>query len=325
MRYIQGLGGEHAREISFSSMLAFPAAGNLTRLINVRALEGDFPYYGDFETDPAEGIARFRAGGNVTVVEETLLRQFNTKVGDTVKLGNSTFTVVGALRKLPGESSAISATVAPRALIPMSALEPTGLGERNLLVRYRTMLRLPPERPPGMVEAEMRREFRAERLGYDTVAERKRDLGRALENIQGFLSLVGFIALFLGAIGVASAIHVYIRQKITTVAVLRCLGASARQSFSVYLVQGVALGIFGALVGATLGVGIQFLLPELLKEMLPFQVEFFIAWGAVARGAIAGLVICVLFTLLPLLTVRRVSPLVALRSAFAEEPAAADS
>ena len=53
----------------------------------------------------------------------------------------------------------------------------------------------------------------------------------------------GVFALFLGAIGVASAIHVYIRQKIPTVAVLRCLGATARQSFAVYLVQGVALGL----------------------------------------------------------------------------------
>jgi putative ABC transport system permease protein len=52
---------------------------------------------------------------------------------------------------------------------------------------------------------------------------------------------------------VASAIHVYVQQKIPTVAVLRCLGATARQAFSVYLVQGVALGIFGAIVGATLG------------------------------------------------------------------------
>ena len=35
-------------------------------------------------------------------------------------------------------------------------------------------------------------------------------------------------------------------------------------------------------------------------------------------GVGAGLVICLLFTLLPLLAVRRVSPLVALRAAFAE-------
>ena len=139
-----------------------------------------------------------------------------------------------------------------------------------------------------------------------------------LDNVNAFLSLVGFVALFLGAIGVASAIHVYVRQKITTVAVLRCLGASARQSFAVYLVQGLGLGVFGATLGAALGVGVQLLLPHVMADLLPFDVSFFIAWPAVARGMGAGLVICLLFTLLPLLTVRRVSPLVALRSAFVE-------
>jgi putative ABC transport system permease protein len=320
-RYMADLGGESARETSFSSMMAFPAASNLTRLVNVRAVEGGFPFYGDFETVPADAPERLRAGSDVAIVEETLLRQFGTPVGGTVKLGNTTFTVIGALRKLPGESSAISATVAPRALIPMSALAATGLAERNVLVRYRTMLKLPPTRSAEAVEAEMRRQFRAERLGYDTVAERKRDLGRAIENIQGFLSLVGFIALFLGAIGVASAMHVYVQQKITTVAVLRCLGASARRSFAVYVVQAVALGVLGAVLGAALGMAFQVALPWALRDMLPFPVDFFIAWPAVLRGMVAGLGICVLFTLLPLLAVRRVSPLVALRSAFAE-PAA---
>ena len=317
-RHVDAIAVEQASEISFSSMLVFPSANSLTRLVNVRATEGNFPFFGEFVTVPADAPAKLRAGGDVMIVEETLLRQFGTKVGDTVKLGNTHFTVVGALQKMPGESSAISATIAPRALIPRSALEATGLADRNILVRHRTMLKLPRERPPELVEREMRLLFRTEGLGYDTVAERKRDLGRALDNIENFLGLVGFVALFLGAIGVASAIHVYVGQKIPTVAVLRCLGATARQSFGVYLVQGIALGVFGAVVGAALGLGIQIALPYLLAEMLPFEVRFFIAWPAVARGMGAGLIICLLFTLLPLLAVRRVSPLVALRSAFAD-------
>ncbi len=312
------LGAQLAKEKSFSSMASFPTAQNATRLVNVRALEGGFPFYGDFVTVPADAPAKFRAGGDVAILEETLLRQYRVQVGDTVKLGETRFTVVGSLQKLPGESSALAATVAPRALIPMDRLEATGLAERNVLVRHRLMLKLPETRDPLAVETEMRRKFRAERLGFDTVAERKRDLGRVLDNISGFLSLVGFVALFLGGIGIASAIHVYIRQKITTVAVLRCLGASAWQSFAVYLVQGFALGLFGAVCGAALGVAVQAGLPNLLKDMLPFDVEFAIAWAAVARGMGAGLVICLLFTLLPLLAVRKVSPLVAIRSAFAE-------
>ncbi len=323
-RYLGALGGKMAREISFSSMAVFPGAPGQTRLVNVRGLEGEFPFFGEFVTDPPTAVAQLRAGGEVAVVEETLLRQYNTKVGEMVKLGETQYRVVGALQKIPGESSAISATVAPRVFVPRATLEAAGLAAKNVLMRYRTMLELPPAHAPEAVEADMRRQFRAERMGYDTVAERKRELGRALENIQGFLTLVGFIALFLGAIGIASAIHVYVQQKITTVAVLRCLGASAWQGFAVYLVQGLALGVLGAILGAALGLAVQFSLPPFLKDVLPINVEFFIAWPAVIGGMVAGLVICLLFTMLPLLAVRRVSPLVALRSAYAEAAPATD-
>jgi putative ABC transport system permease protein len=322
-RYLNSLGGEQAHELGFSSMLSFPSSDNATRLVQVRALEGNFPFYGDFVTAPADAPAKFRAGGNVVILEETLMRQYNVKAGDPVKLGKTTFTIAGALEKLPGEATAVAATFAPRALIPMSSLAATGLMGKESLVRYRTMVKLPATLDAEVISGEMRRRFVGERLSFDTVEHRKRDLGRALENIEGFLNLVGFVALFLGGIGVASAIHVYVRQKITTVAVLRCLGATSRQAFAVYLVQGFALGLFGAILGGALGMAVQFALPRLLRDVLPFQVDFFIAWPAVAQGMGAGLVICLLFTLLPLLAIRKVSPLVALRSAFAERVGAA--
>ena len=322
LEHLAGIGGEQSRTREFSSMLVFQSANDATRLVQVRAVEANFPFFGEFEAVPAEAPAELRTGKQVVILEETLLTQFGVKVGDPVKLGQAVFTIAGALKKVPGETAAIS-TFAPRAFIPFGTLEATGLADRESITRHRVLVKLPAGRDAEIIEREMRARFLGERLQFSTVAERKRNLGAALTNIEGFLNLVGFVALFLGAIGVASAIHVYVRQKINTVAVLRCLGASAWQSFAVYVVQGLALGVFGAVLGAGLGLGLQLLLPVLLKDMLPFDVNFFIAWPAVARGTGAGLVICVLFTLLPLLAVRRVSPLVALRSAFIERTGAA--
>jgi putative ABC transport system permease protein len=322
LEHLAAIGGEQSRTREFSSMLVFQSANDATRLVQVRAVEANFPFFGEFEAVPADAPAELRTGKQVVILEETLLTQFGVKVGDPVKLGQTVFTIAGALKNVPGETAAIS-TFAPRAFIPFGTLEATGLADRESITRHRVLVKLPAGRDAEMIEREMRVRFLGERLQYSTVAERKRNLGAALTNIEGFLNLVGFVALFLGAIGVASAIHVYVRQKINTVAVLRCLGASAWQSFSVYVVQGLALGVFGAVLGAGLGLGLQLLLPVLLKGMLPFDVNFFISWAAVGRGMGAGLVICFLFTLLPLLAVRRVSPLVALRSAFIERTGAA--
>jgi putative ABC transport system permease protein len=314
---VAGEGGALARERLFSSMMTFPTARGALRLVQVRALEGDFPFYGEFVTEPAGGAAALRRGGAVVVLEATLMDQFKVRVGDAVRLGRTSFTVVGALRKIPGEAAAVG-LLAPRAFIPLAELPGTGLTGVGALASDRVMLRLPAGRAAEAVVRGLRERFHGTRLSFDTVAERQRELGRALTNIDGFLSLVGFVALFLGGIGVASALQAYAQQKVATVAVLRCLGASGRQSLAVYLVQGGALGLAGAAAGAALGVAVQTLLPALLKDVLPFPVDFFIAWPAVARGMGAGVAICLLFALLPLLAVRRVPPLAALRASAAE-------
>ena len=320
--FLDGLGGEQSRETAFSSMIIFPTHGGQTRIVQVRALEGGFPFYGEAVTEPAGALSRLRTGNNA-VLEDALLAQFGLRIGDPVRLGEGTFTIAGALKKIPGESPAV-AMLAPRVYVPLAALEQTHLVQTGSLVRYRTYFRFPPDRDVEALVRDLRDRFRDAQLGFDTVELRKRDLGRALDNVESFLNLVGFISLLLGAIGVASAMQVYVQQKLATIAVLRCLGATAWRSFAVYLVQGLGLGLLGAGLGAGLGLGVQLALPAVFGSFLPLDTRVFISWGAVGSGVGAGLVICLLFTLLPLLAIRRVSPLRALRTGFGEDLPARD-
>jgi putative ABC transport system permease protein len=316
LAYFKTVGVEMARELSLNSIVSFPGRGNQRRLVQVRALEGNFPFYGDLVTTPADVMPKL-ATGNFALLEDTIMVQFGVQVGDEVKIGAKSFVVAGALKKIPGESAVVS-MFSPRVYLSMASLESTELMKRDGFVTHRVHLKLAPTQDPQLLEKEMREKFRGQRLSYTTVEERKQDLGQTLQDVYSFLSLVGFVALFLGAVGVASAMHVYIRQKVATVAVLRCLGASARASFAVYLTQGFFIGVLGVILGAGLGLLVQILLPVVLKDFMPFDVEFFISWTAVAKGGLAGLVICLLFTMLPLLAVRRVSPLIAIRSAQGE-------
>lgn len=314
-QFIDGLGGERSDEITFNSMLVVPGDSGGTRLVQVRALRGGFPFYGSFDTAPA-GARAALAQPMTALVEESLYVQYALEPGATVRLGTADFRVAGGLLRVPGESAAV-ATLAPRVFIPFESVESTGLLRQGSLARYRVYLKFPPGTDVEKLVRELRDRFRELRLGFDTVEERKRELGNSLRNVNAFLMLVGFASLFLGAIGVASAVHAHVRQKVPTVAVLRCLGASAWTSFAIYLVQGVGLGLVGATGGAIAGVALQLVLPSLLKDFLPFAFEFGVSWGAVARGIGAGVVISLMFALLPLLEVRRVSPLLTLRSAFA--------
>ncbi|AOS45029.1 Macrolide export ATP-binding/permease protein MacB [Lacunisphaera limnophila] len=312
--YFGTLGEERATEISFNSMLILPTAGGPTRLVQVRAIEGNFPFYGDFDTAPA-GARELLRGGMHAVLEESLLIQFGLQPGDKVRLGSAEYTVAGGLRAIPGEAMAV-ATMAPRVFVPLSTVGGTGLLQPGSLSRHRMYFKFAPTFDVNALERDLRERFKEQRYGYDTVEERKRELGQSINNVNSFLSLVGFASLFLGAIGVASAIQAHIRQKIPTVAMLRCLGASARTSFAIYLVQGIGLGLIGATFGAALGLAIQLALPVLLRDFLPFSLELAVSWTAIGQGLAAGLVVSVVFALLPLMEVRRVSPLLTLRSAF---------
>jgi len=313
---LQQSGGQLSEEISFSSMAVFPSSRGQTRLVSVRAVRGAYPFYGDVVTDPANARDRWRDPKALSAIaDQTLLDQFGIHPGDPIKLGQTIFTVAGALKKMPGDSAAV-ALLSPRVYLPLDRLAETGLTAPGSLLRYRTYVRLPNGVDADSLVTQLREKFGSDRLSFETVEDRKRELGQSLKNVYAFLSLVGFIALFLGGIGVASAMNVYVRQKLSTVAVLRCLGASARQSFAIYLVQGLAIGMIGAAVGAGVGILVQLILPRIVHDFLPFDVAFFVSWAAVLRGVLAGLGIAIVFTLLPLLTVRRVSPLLALRSAF---------
>jgi putative ABC transport system permease protein len=308
--FLNQIGSAHSDQVLFSSMALFPRSEG-TRLAQIVGASGDFPYYGRAETQPVEAWERFRRGEGA-LVEDSLMQQFAVQIGDEVKLGDLTVPVVGALLKVPGDNELFS-SLAPRVLVPLDKLKATGLVGDASLARYRRYLRFDSSAALDDAVRQLRDRRGELQLRFDTVEERKRDLGNAMTNLYQFLNLVGFIALLLGAIGIASAIQVHVRQRLDSVAVLRCLGTTASQAFIIYLIQGAALGLAGVVAGALLGVLLQQVFPWAFSGFIPIEVQFALDWRAVLRASAVGFAICMLFAALPLLQVRKVSPLAVFR------------
>jgi putative ABC transport system permease protein len=307
------LGGQRSEERSFSSMAYFPKDGG-SRLVQVRALQGAFPYYGDLETEPASAGRTFR-NSQSAVVDQTLLLQFGAQVGDSVQLGSLRFRIAGNLMSAPGRTG-LSASVAPVIYIPLHYLESTGLSQKGSRISYRYNYKFQNTAGLDGLLKNIGPRLEREGLDYATVESQREQTGRSLRDLTQFLALVSFIALLLGCIGVASAIHIYVREKIAAVAILRCLGAQGRQAFLIYLVQIVAIGAIGSVIGAILGTVIQQFLPLVLKDVLPVALATPVSPAAIAQGIATGIFISALFALLPLLSIRNISPLNTLRLAF---------
>lgn len=295
---------------SLPSMARSPRT-ELSRLVQVRALEGLFPYYGEITTDPIEAWSRLQ-GEAVAVVDAAVPIQLDIGVGDSLQLGEATFEIAGIITSSPGEVSFQSA-IGPRVYIPARYLEATRLVQFGSLVRYQAYLKIEDNQTLQSFLNRYNQFFRDHNVGYDTVAERVEDLTEVMSNMTRFLGLVGLTALLLGGVGVASAIHVFIKDKLETVAVLRCLGATQSTVFAAYLFQAMALGLAGAAAGVLLGLAVQSTLPRVLGDFLPLDVSTSVDWVSVIVGLSIGVWVSGVFALLPLITVRDIPPLRALR------------
>ncbi|MFA7471826.1 MAG: ABC transporter permease, partial [Spirosomataceae bacterium] len=133
------LAEEISEEWSFASMISFPKNQG-TRLTQIRALKGNFPYYGQLETNPENARIELD-NGQKALVDQNLLLQFGIDVGDSIKVGDVIFEIAGALLQAPGQTG-IVATVAPVVYIPLAYLEETGLNQKGSRINYRLFLRL---------------------------------------------------------------------------------------------------------------------------------------------------------------------------------------
>jgi putative ABC transport system permease protein len=302
-----------SRATRFASMALVPRTGR-TRLVQVHAVSGAFPFYGAILTDPPDRWATL-ADGRRALLDPGLLLHLDARVGDTLALGAGRFVIAGVLTDVPGEVD-LEAALAPRLYIAAPYLTETGLVGFGSLVRHQAFLRLADEPAAERFANRHATLFRAERVRVTTVAEQEQDVTQALGSLARYLGLLGLMAVVLGAIGVASAIHVFVKDKTDSAAVLRCLGAPARTVFGVYLVQALVLGLLGAAAGVALGLVVQASLPAALAEFLPVRVSVAVDGRAAAAGFGVGLWVTILAALLPLLAVRRVTPLLALRRDF---------
>ncbi|QBA65599.1 FtsX-like permease family protein [Muriicola soli] len=307
---MDSLGGADSREINFASMAVFPSR-NTNKLVQVLGVEGGFPFYGKLETNPPSAAKSFQENG-AALVDATVMLQYGLKAGDSIKVGNISLPIEGALNSVPGRS-ALSSSVAPAVYIPYKRIEETGLLQRGSRVEYKFYFLADTNQDLEALYEAIDPRLDDEGADLDTHLDESRRLGRRYNNFGKFLNIVAFIALLLGCVGIASAIHVYIRGKLRSIAVLKCMGASRGQTFKIFLIQVAGLGALGGLLGTAIGVALQMSAPTLLKGYLPVDVDITLSFPAIFLGLTLGVLMSVAFALLPLLKTWYVSPLSVLR------------
>lgn len=309
--FIDSIGGSTATAVEFNSMILFKQSG-ANRLAQIRAIDGLFPIYGSIITVPADAAARYQEEA-FALVEQSTMTQYGASVGDSIRVGNIDLIIGGELLSVPGEANAFS-LVGPRVYVPRDLLEGSGLLDRGSRVTYKHYFEKNNLEEVESIVEELRPIAREHRVRIETVESEKEDFQEIVDNLTKFLGLIGFIALLLGGLGVASAIYVYIKRKTAMVATLRCLGVTKEQVLTTFAIQIAALGLVGAVLGTTIGVILQFYIPMFFVDLIPFTIVQSLSLQAVSLGLFTGVLISVLFSMLPLIGISTISPLLTLRN-----------
>jgi putative ABC transport system permease protein len=302
-----------AKDADMASMVMFMNSGQ-SRLVKVTALQGAFPFYGEMVTQPVDAYQQVQTGRFV-MMDESLASQYNISSEDSIKVGTKMFKMAGIVKKIPG-GGGLTATLAPAVYISLPALDSTGLVQFGSRVGYSIYVKTKSDKDTEELIKDA--EPLAKKLGnsVETVQRRKEGLGRSFDGVYRFFSLLAYMALILGCVGVASSVHIYAREKRDEVAMLRCIGSSGWQAFNIYFIQVFILGLVGSVMGALVGMGIHQIIPIAFKSYLPLNLQFSVSLRAIGEGVLIGAIVSVLFTILPLVAVRFVPPLSVLRADF---------
>lgn len=282
------------------------------KMVELKAVQRQFPFYGEMILADGQRYSFDLLKDRGALVKQNLLTALDLKVGDTIKIGNLDFTIRGVIEQEPGNTmNAFS--IGPRVIIDYEAAVAAGLLDFGSRARHRVLFKTREGQMDNLV-AELRDELKSQRgINVRSFRYSQDRMSESLTQVEDYLSLIGLVILVLGGIGISSVTRVFVGQKMKTIAILKTLGGRNARVLGAYLVQVIVLGLAGSLLGLALAQLAAWFLPKYFADSLPFNIEFGLTWQAALQGLGIGLLVSLLFSLLPLLEIRRIKPILVLR------------
>ena len=274
--------------------------------VNLKAVDTSaYPFYGEVELSNGKALSE-TLGADVVLASQDLLLRLRAEVGDTVRLGEADFHIASILLVEPDRMTG-AMNFGPRAMVSQSGLERTGLVQFGSRVTHRFLIKLPEE---GLTIAQTRDTIRAgiPEARITDFTETNPRIQRGLDRTTGFLSLVSLLAMAIGGLGVAMVVYSHLQQRLDTIAIMKCYGATSAVIIRVFMLQALALGVLGSAVGVILGFLLQGVAPSFVANYFPQAPAFdWQTWPAV-QASMIGVLTVVMFSLPTLLGIRKVAP-----------------
>lgn len=270
-----------------------------------------YPLYGMIRTEQGSVLSEQLASADSVLISRSLANSLKLNVGDPVWVGtkNRAFTVRGILPNTVDSNplGSISGFV----FISQAAgdFQPT-----NLYYRLNDPSQL------KAATAAFRQAFPY--LNPSTTLTLAEQNAQTSAGLLQLVNVMGLLSMLIGGIGIANTMQVIIRSRLIEIGVLKTVGIQASQITRMFLFEAALMGILGSIFGVAIGIGLAALMRQVAESMLSQPVTLAIAPSAILNGVIIGLVVTVVFGVLPTYTARAVRPAVVIKPEAQNAPRA---
>jgi putative ABC transport system permease protein len=285
-------------------------------LVSVKAVDfAKYPFYGQLELDPAGT----HLDENSVAVSDDLLLRLGIHVGDSIEVGERRFRIAARIAREPDRMTT-GFTLGPRVLFTREGISSTGIIVPGSRITERVLLKLPPDHELDRMRQSLSETF-GRRARITDYTETNPQLTRALDRATRFLALVSLTSLIVGGLGVGVTMQSHLRQKMSNIAFMKCIGGRSEHIVRIYLMQALLVGLSGSVLGAVAGSFAQTVFARLIASY--FDIGVILIWPVTAmlKGIAVGLATAVLFALPSLLSIAEVKPGWMLRKEVSDESA----
>ncbi|MDH5916614.1 ABC transporter permease [Vibrio splendidus] len=251
---------ESSQLTRFSTM-AF--SDNSMQLVTVKAVESNYPLRGEMILEGADKASSNHVEPGELWLDERIFAQLEVEIGDNVTIGDADLTITGRITQEPGLSFNPFQQM-PAVLIHTSDIEATGAIQPGSRVSFRLFLNGDDTKLKAAQDSvEL---TPSDRWRTQDSASRTNDM---FESTTQYLSLTVAIVVIMAATTLVLTCQHYVASRRKTIAMLKSLGASKQWIIKWLFVQVSLLVVIGAVLGITIGVGLEFLLRIPLGDLLP--------------------------------------------------------
>ena len=289
------------------------SVGLKRRIVELKAVDQNWPLKGVPIIVPNKSINKSLKmndnNNNGALIDASLKKQLEIKVGDVLQLGKTKIQINGIIKKEPDRMFSF-ATFGSRLLISNATLKASGLVIPGSLVKYKIKF-IPNNKNIDL--SFLNKFVQGTNISIKNIKNSTNNFNSFIDKTSLFISLVGLITLLISGVGISNGVKGYLIKKIKNIAIFKALGAQNSIVFKIYFFQIIFIFLISIIPALIAGISIPFLLKTLISDSFLSTFEPFIFWEPIIISFLFGLIVCILFTIIPISKTYEIKPIQLLR------------